>query len=112
MFRLCLFLCLYASSAFAALAVPCPPDFVFEQERMQCAKEGIYILSCYEGLDGIELYDYAGSLIWKKFFENKILSWQIRDDALLLFAKARNGSKTQLLCLDRHTGSLAWQSSQ
>jgi len=84
-------------------------DFNFEQERMFCSEDLIYIISSFDDSDKITAYSYAGDRLWDRTFFAKITSWQVIDYRILVFSKHRQGYQTYLTNLDRFSGEMIWQ---
>ncbi|MBY0530110.1 MAG: hypothetical protein K2P51_07995 [Rhabdochlamydiaceae bacterium] len=84
-------------------------DYDFEQEKMFCTEDGIYLVSTFENQDKVSAYSYLGHKMWEKAFFAKITSWQIVNNYLIVFSKDRNGYKTYLTCINRFSGDLLWQ---
>ncbi len=103
-----LILALFLSIAAAASAREFH-DYDFDQEKMLCVEDGIYIISTFETQDKIAAYSYLGHKIWERPFFAKITSWQVINNYMIVFSKDRNGYKTYLTCLNRFTGDMLWQ---
>ncbi len=84
-------------------------DYDFEQERMLCAEDGIYVISTFENKDKISAYSYLGHRVWEREFFAKITSWQVINNFIVVFSKDRHGHKTYLTCLNRFSGDMMWQ---
>lgn len=84
-------------------------DYDFQQERMKLTPDSVMVISTFDSQDHVTAYTYAGVRLWNVPFHAKILSWQIAGDYVFIFSKDRNGTKTYITCLNRHTGSPIWQ---
>lgn len=101
-------LCSFALSAQTAVSVPVD-DYDFQQDRMQLTPESVMVLSTFDNQDHVTTYSYSGTRLWNVPFHAKILSWKFAGDYVFIFSKDRNGSKTYITCLNRHTGTLMWE---
>ena len=84
-------------------------DYGFEQERMLCTEDAIYIISTFETVDKVAAYSYLGQKVWEREFFAKVTSWQVFNHYIIVFSKDRHGHKTYLTCLNRFTGDMLWQ---
>lgn len=84
-------------------------DYVFNPERMVVDHGEIFLISTFENVDGITVYNFNGQRLWEVSFHAKIISWSIEPDVLLIFSKDRNGTSTYLTCLSRTTGRILWE---
>lgn len=108
------FLSLFLSISSLAVAVPRNSssqfsDYDFEQEKMILSPDSVLVISSFEADDHITTYTYYGDRLWDKAFHAKIVSWQLVGDYVFVFSKHRDGKKTYITCMDRHTGNLIWQ---
>jgi len=84
-------------------------DYDFNQEKMLCAEDGIFLISSFEDSDVITAHSYNGIPLWDRSFFAKIVSWRVIGDRIIVFSKHRSGYKTYLTCIDRFSGALLWQ---
>lgn len=113
------FVCLFLSCAALAMAssdnripntMPAEfADFDLKQDRMHVSSDTVYIVSSFDSSDHVTAYDYYGARLWDAKFHAKIISWQVRDNYIFIFSKARSGFKTYLSCVSRHTGHIIWE---
>ena len=84
-------------------------DYDFQQDKMLLASDAIFMISSFESSDFVSAYSYYGDVLWNKKFHAKIVSWQIANDTVFVFSKARSGYKTYITCLDRRSGNVIWE---
>ncbi len=84
-------------------------DYYFQQERMKLMPDAIYIVSSFDSEDHLTAYNYYGARLWDDLFFAKILSWEVVDEAVIVFSKDPNGHRTYLTCIDRRSGQMLWQ---
>lgn len=84
-------------------------DYSFQQERMFCGEDGIYIISNFEESDAVTAYSYSGTKLWNRSFYAMITSWQVVGNYIIVFSKHRGGYQTYLTCLNRFSGEIVWQ---
>lgn len=84
-------------------------DYDFNQERMYVNSGQVFLISTFDTKDGLTVYNFNGQKIWEVAFSSKILSWNVGDEAVFVFSKARDGHKTILTCLNRRTGQKIWE---
>lgn len=84
-------------------------DYEFQQEKMCLTQDSVVAVSSFKNQDFITAYTFNGEKLWDASFHAKIVSWKIVSDYVFVFSKHRDGTKTYITCLDRHTGSVIWQ---
>ncbi len=84
-------------------------DYTFNQDRMIIHNAGIYVVSSFDNADHLSCYSGDGQRLWNTKFSAKIISWDIMNNAVIVFSKSRTGHATYITCIDSLSGELIWQ---
>ncbi len=69
----------------------------------------IHIVSSFESVDYLTTFSHGGELVWEVPFQSQVVSWGLREGALFVFSKARDGQIYFLTDLDAETGQVLWE---
>ena len=69
----------------------------------------IHIVSAFPEVSYLTTYAPSGEVLWEVPFSSKIASWDLKDDAVFVFSKTREGSICFLTCIDAPTGKILWE---
>ena len=78
-------------------------------EQLTVNAEDIYVVSSFADRDFFTVYSHAGDVKWEAPLNAQIISWEIADEKLFIFSKARSGLAYFLICLNAADGKLEWE---
>lgn len=84
-------------------------DFGFNQERMIVDKEEVFLVSTFNSMDGLTVYNFKGERLWEVPFHSVIQSIDVQPNIVLVFSKDRKGVSTYLTCINRVDGKVLWE---
>ncbi len=96
----------------AAVALSCCTLTLSAADKnLSLAAGQIYTVSLFDGACYFTTFSPAGEPLWEIPFNSEVLSWEVSDEEVLIFSKARNGSATYLTCVGKADGQLKWERS-
>lgn len=78
-------------------------------EDLQISSDHLHTVSTFDEVTFFTTYDLEGNPLWEIPFNSLILSWELYQEHIYIFSKARNAIAYFLTCINPSTGEFLWE---
>jgi outer membrane protein assembly factor BamB len=82
-------------------------DFI--PEKLIVDYDHVYVISSFDQIQYLTVYNFFGEFIWEVTFNSKIISVEVENEILFTLSKGRNGQAYYLSCFNIKNGRLIWE---
>lgn|GEM_PF-3095249 len=87
----------------------CGPVVLRANNEMIVTGTLVHIVSSFPEVNYLTTYAPSGEMVWEIPFSAQIASWDLKDNAVFVFSKTKDGSICFLTCIEASTGKILWE---